>query len=103
MLNDSMFIASLLARFYITTKLRNPHYLPEVAVKVIECVKTVLTGVACAVGCNGRTLCGSQSKTSIHLSAVCQPNSQITPTPTLDCPPCAGHVAELYDHTRWFE
>lgn len=25
----------LLFRFYITTKLKNPHYLPEIAVKVV--------------------------------------------------------------------
>lgn len=28
-------IPMLLFRFYITTKLKNPHYLPEIAVKVV--------------------------------------------------------------------
>ena len=29
--------------FYITTALRNPHYLPEVAVKVGGCMRRVVT------------------------------------------------------------
>ena len=29
-------------RFYITTALRNPHYLPEVAVKVSGCVRKMV-------------------------------------------------------------
>ena len=29
-------------RFYITTALRNPHYLPEVAVKVGGCVREIV-------------------------------------------------------------
>ena len=35
-LGDSTIEYSEQFRFYITTKLRNPHYLPEVAVKVRE-------------------------------------------------------------------
>ena len=33
-LGDSVIEYSLDFRFYITTKFRNPHYLPEIAVKV---------------------------------------------------------------------
>lgn len=35
-LGDSVIEYSMDFRFYITTKYRNPHYLPEIAVKVIE-------------------------------------------------------------------
>lgn len=43
---------AIIRRFYITTKLRNPHYFPEVAVKV-----TLLNFMITPIGLEDQLLC----------------------------------------------
>lgn len=82
-LGDSTIEYSKDFRFYMTTKLRNPHYLPETAVKV-QCSRSS----ACVnTGC-------IQSNHSLHqLLPLLLPPSSPTPVPSP-----SGHPAQLHDH-----
>lgn len=59
-LGDSTIEYSDQFRFYITTKLRNPHYLPEVSVKV-----TLLNFMITPAGLSDQMLGKPHSRTSV--------------------------------------
>lgn len=78
-------------RFYITTAYRNPHYLPETAVKVGGLDNNIASSIVLKYS-NSKKLC-SQTGKSIGLHYC----SYLTALLLLWAL-CAGHAAELHDH-----
>lgn len=56
-------------RFYMTTKLRNPHYPPEVRLgwSLRACSATLCMKACCLDDCGGFVCCGRADKTAAHL------------------------------------
>ena len=83
-------------RFYITTKLRNPHYLPELATKVRSEEKHVSeTHMKKNMCTHHVSVCSFLDDLSLHSSAMVLQN-----TPVCGVIHLTGDLVEFHDHAR---